>query len=220
MPNNDIRLVCFDIGGVLVRICRSWPEGCAAAGLPLREGAQAILDRELKSRRHLVRLYQTGKIQTEEYCLRVSETIEGKYTPREIRAIHDAWLKDEYQGLHDVIDAIHEAGYETACLSNINAEHWARMEKFGAFMRLTHHYGSHLIGHHKPDEAIYRHLEQELDLKGHHILFFDDLSENIEAARTRDWRAVQIDHAQPTDIQIVRSLIEHHVIEASGAPDV
>ena len=29
-------IVCFDIGGVLVRICRTWEEGCIAADVPLR----------------------------------------------------------------------------------------------------------------------------------------------------------------------------------------
>ena len=31
-----IRLVCFDLGGVLVKICRSWSDGCRAAGLDVR----------------------------------------------------------------------------------------------------------------------------------------------------------------------------------------
>ena len=29
-------VICFDLGGVLVRICRDWNEGCAAAGIDPR----------------------------------------------------------------------------------------------------------------------------------------------------------------------------------------
>ena len=30
---NSISLVCFDLGGVVLRICQSWAEGCVVAGL-------------------------------------------------------------------------------------------------------------------------------------------------------------------------------------------
>ena len=29
-------VICFDLGGVLVRICRDWNEGCVAAGIEPR----------------------------------------------------------------------------------------------------------------------------------------------------------------------------------------
>ena len=32
---SQVRIVCFDWGGVILRHCRSWQEGCAAAGLPV-----------------------------------------------------------------------------------------------------------------------------------------------------------------------------------------
>ncbi len=32
----SIQLVCFDVGGVVVRICHTWAEGCAAAGITPR----------------------------------------------------------------------------------------------------------------------------------------------------------------------------------------
>ena len=213
MSKSDIHLICFDIGGVLVKICRSWVEGCTAAGLPLRKGVRILLEQKKATRGQLVRLYQTGQITTDEYCDRVSQAIENTYSPQEIRDIHDAWLLDEYEGLLDVIDAIHDAGYETACLSNINAEHWNRMKSYPAVMRLKHRFGSHLIGHHKPDASIYLHLEEQLALEGHQILFYDDLLENIEAARTRGWNAVQIDHTQPTAQQIMDSLLKHDVLK-------
>lgn len=213
VPDCPIQLVCFDIGGVLVRICRSWEEGCRAAGLPLRDGAMLILKRELQARRRLVNLYQTGKMDIDEYCQRVSETIEGHYDPLEIRAIHDAWLLDEYEGMSDVIDAIHESGGKTAALSNINAVHWARLDEYPAVSRLHHRFGSHLIGHHKPEPEIYRVLESSLNVTGADILFFDDLLQNVEAARTIGWHAVHIDHDAPMVAQVRTSLIEHNVLK-------
>ncbi len=212
MTDASIRLVCFDIGGVLVRICRSWPEGCTAAGLPIRDGVQNILQRETRIRRELVRLYQTNRIDTDTYCRRVSEAFDDLYRPDEIRAVHDAWLLGEYEGLTDIIDAIHDAGLETACLSNINHVHWRRMREYPAFMRLQHHFGSHEIGHHKPDPEIYEAMETSLGLAGSQILFFDDLEKNVEAAGNRGWHAVHVDHAAPMDVQITEALVEHGIL--------
>jgi len=213
MPDQAIRLVCFDLGGVIIRICRSWLEACLRAELPVREGIEELLQREIEARRELNVLHQTGRLDTPEYFQRVSATLDGLYSPDDIRAIHYAWLVGEYEGLTDVIDAIHDAGLETAALSNINPEHWQRMQKYPSVMRLQHRFGSHEIGFHKPDPKIYRALENNVNIRGSKILFFDDLEDNIAAARACGWNAVLIDHTSPTDVQIIRALQTYNLLE-------
>lgn len=215
MPDKAIRLVCFDLGGVVIRICRSWLEACRRARLPVREGIEELLQRKIETRRELNILHQTGRLDTPEYFRRVSATLDGLYSPDDIRAIHDAWLIGEYEGLTDVIDGIHDADLETAALSNINPEHWQRMQEFPAVMRLQHRFGSHELGLHKPDEAIYRALEENVNMRGSEILFFDDLQDNIAAARECGWNAVLIDHTSPTDVQIVNALQDYKLIANS-----
>ena len=55
------RVVCFDLGGVLVRICRSWDEACGHARLPYRlpelMGTEAFRLR----RREVVERYQVAQ---------------------------------------------------------------------------------------------------------------------------------------------------------------
>ncbi len=213
MPDQTIRLVCFDLGGVIIRICRSWLEACLRAELPVREGIEELLQREIETRRELNVLHQTGRLDTPEYFQRVSATLDGLYSPDDIRAIHYAWLVGEYEGLSDVIDAIHDAGLETAALSNINPEHWQRMQEYPSVMRLQHRFGSHEIGFHKPDPKIYRALENNVNIRGSEILFFDDLEDNIAAARACGWSAVLIDHTSPTDVQIIRALQTYNLLE-------
>jgi HAD superfamily hydrolase (TIGR01509 family) len=210
----DIRLICFDIGGVLVRICRTWPEACAAAGLPWREAIQAALTDTAERRRELVDHHQTGRMAIDPYCAAISEVIGGAYSAAEIRAIHDAWLLDAYEGVSGVVDALHDAGLPTACLSNTNDVHWARMNEFDAVARLRHRFASHLIGHHKPDAGIYEHFERAVGLPGAGaaIMFFDDREENVAAARERGWHAVQIDPDACTATQISRALEAHGVL--------
>ena len=80
--------------------------------------------------------------------------------------------------------------------------------------RLVHHlHASHLLGLLKPDEAIYRAFERASGFDGtdgrpEEILFFDDLEENVEAARACGWSSVRVDHTGDPAEQMRRELRE------------
>lgn len=205
-----VRLVCFDLGGVLVRICRTWAEGCTAACLPLRVDLTNGFP-HISGWEDLGRQFGCGKIDGECWASNASHLLNGVYSPQEIRAIHDAWLLGEYEGVSEIIDQLHDRGLATAALSNTNADHWARLPQYPAFARLHHRLASHELGLLKPDTAIYRALEDRLGFCGQEILFFDDLSDNIAAAQAVGWRAVQIDPHRRTDEQIMSALKSHGV---------
>jgi HAD superfamily hydrolase (TIGR01509 family) len=205
--------VCFDLGGVLIRICRSWQEGCVAAGLDLR-GALNAHDSIAGwyAPREVTDLYQTGRITCDQFATQLADAFGNHYSPDEIMRVHHAWMLGECAGVGAVIHRIHQAGLRTAALSNTNAAHWQRLPEFAAFASLQHRLASHELGLAKPDEAIYREAERRLGLSGSSILFFDDLSENIEAARTIGWRTAHIDHTGNTAQQIEAGLREHGVV--------
>ena len=195
-----IRLVCFDLGGVVIRICRSWAEGCAAAGLPVRD--PALWERVRLARQTLILQHQTGRIDGATFATRVSGLVAGLYSPAEILGIHNAWLLDEYEGVADVVARLHRTGVDTAALSNTSHGHWARMGDFPAVMRIRHHLPSHRLGLHKPDPMIYRRLEGLLGYRGREIIFFDDSPDNVTGARGVGWAAEVIDPAAAPATQI------------------
>ncbi len=207
---NQIRLVCFDLGGVVIRICRTWAEGCAAAGLEVRDPS---LWRQTRSARWaLIVQYQTGRIDGRTYAAQASALVDGLYSPSEILGIHHAWMQEEHEGVAELVDRLHDAGLDTAALSNTNPDHWARIVQYPAVMRIRHHLASHRLGLHKPDPSIYRRLEQQLGYSSPEILFFDDMAENVEAARAVGWHAEHIDpEASPRD-QITAALTTHGVL--------
>src|ERR1043165_9041430 len=82
---NNIKIVVFDLGGVIVRICRSWPEGCARAGLPVHEDWSDAAERE--KRQHLHAKYQTGEIECGEFFHAIAGTSRGVYSADDIRRI-------------------------------------------------------------------------------------------------------------------------------------
>jgi len=202
-------LVCFDLGGVVIRICRSWEEGCAAAGLPLRGVESRDATRHLRTA--AVVEFQTGRIDGDEFARRISAIVDGVYSPEEILAVHRAWILGEYPGITTTIDRIHAAGLDTAALSNTNDVHWSMLADSPALRRIRHPHASHLLRLHKPDPAIYRAFESLVGRSGAEILFFDDLPENIDAAQEVGWHAVRIDPHADTARQVVDALRSHGV---------
>jgi putative hydrolase of the HAD superfamily len=194
------RLVCLDLGGVVIRICRTWAEGCAAAGLPMRD--PDLWTATAPARRALNDQYQTGRIDGATFASQLSTVVGGLYTPSEIMGIHRAWLLDEYPGVAGLIGRLHQAGFSSAALSNTNHEHWTRIGDYPAVMRMQHLVASHQVGLHKPDPAIYRRLEAITGFTGSQIVFFDDTPENVDAAQAQGWRAGVIDPAASPAHQI------------------
>lgn len=189
------------------------------ANLEVRD-ARRFSDPALAARRkHFHHLHQTGQIACKAYFAAIAESTGGLYTADEVRCIHNAWTLDDYPGVVDLIKRLRRAGLRTACLSNTNQSHWSilhrgdgpRRERSTAVTSLHTHLASHLMGVAKPDEAIYRLAEESLGVAPDSLVFFDDLEENIAAARTRGWQAHQINHIADTAAQI-----EAH-LKAAGA---
>jgi FMN phosphatase YigB (HAD superfamily) len=217
-----VRIVCFDLGGVLVRTCNTWTEACCAAGLSSRRGGPSDLEFEEKLRT-LTALLDLGRISIDAWVEEVSLALGGAYSPREVRLAHDAISQEEHAGALALVEAIHDAGVATACLSNTNHSHWVRLvnhdgvhpltgaPEYPGVVRLEQHFASHILGVAKPDAAIYAEFERRTGLHGQDILFFDDRVENVEGARRRDWRAHRIEPHRDPIAQIREYLRDHQV---------
>lgn len=208
MDRPHVRCVCFDWGGVILAHCRTWPEACARAGLPVHTAA---IDPTLQDqRRALNHKYTLGLIGCDEFFAGLAGLCGGAYTPEQVRTIHHAWLTQEYEGVGALIDKLHWAGrVETGLLSNTCAAHWARHlpragrpADFPTIGRLRHKHASHLLGCAKPEVEAFRAFESLSKFRPQHILFFDDLPENVQAARNAGWHAERIDHTRETAPQI------------------
>jgi HAD superfamily hydrolase (TIGR01509 family) len=213
-----VTMVVFDLGGVVVRICRSWQEACRAAGVEHRVGMDDPLVQW--NRREVVKRFERGEIASEEFFARVAATTDGLYGPDEVRRVHSAWLIDEYPGVDALVDDLHRAGIETGILSNTNHTHWEIMgrrepeARYPTLWRTSHPHASHLLGLAKPDRAIYDEFARRSGRVGRtaSIIFFDDLQENVDAARAAGWRSERIDHTGDPASQMRAYLREHAVV--------
>ena len=100
-------LICFDLGGVLVRICRTWQEGCRAADVPLHmfTGDESH-DRKLDE---LISANQVGDLASEEFFQLMSNLHEGLWSPDEIGLVHESWILGPYPETAEFIEEIHAA---------------------------------------------------------------------------------------------------------------
>ncbi|MEO1130106.1 MAG: HAD-IA family hydrolase [Planctomycetota bacterium] len=207
------RIICFDLGGVVVRICRSWQEACDRAGIPTNGRTDPS---HLESCLHATMLYMAGQIDCEALWSSISEATGGDYAPDEVEAVHRVWVLDDYPGIADLIAQINASpALTSACLSNTNHAHWQPLVSGDApseaILRIEHKLVSHEMKAVKPQEQIYRDAERLLAAAPHELLFFDDTPENVEMARVLGWRAEHIDHAGDTAAQVTAHLKSHGV---------
>lgn len=217
---SEHRVVCFDLGGVIVRICRSWEEGCTRAGVALREHERFMLAEHASARAGHTDAHQRGELSIRDYCAAITRASASIYDEHEIDRVHAAWIIEEYPGVADLIDDLNRApGVRTACLSNTNEAHWNQMmghdprgPVIPALARIAHPIASHHARLIKPGEDFYRHFERRLGVRPESVIFFDDLEENIAAARMFGWDAHQVDHTGDTASQMRGILRERRVL--------
>lgn len=209
-PGPRPELVVFDLGGVLVRIARSWAQACASAGIDLRGDADAAST--WAAREPYIVAHETGRIGREAFCAGLAGATGSLYTPEEVGRVHDAVLLGEYAGIAAVFDAAERAGVPTAVLSNTNASHWdvqfptsGRSLRFPTLARVRHPHASHVLGARKPDREAFLALEAATG-RPRHVLFFDDLERNVAGARAAGWDAVLIDPLADPPAQMLAAL--------------
>lgn len=187
----EVKAVCFDLGGVLIRIHHDWEGAMRAAGLPVSAdrdygalGGFAEFD-----------LYQGGGIGTEEYLAALAAFLRVADTAKATRA-HMAILRDEYPGVAGVIEDLTARGVVCGCLSNTNSAHWETFfdgQRYSFGQKLTVRIGSHIERLSKPMPEVYRAFESAVGAAGGEVAYFDDGERNVAAARGLGWQAWRID---------------------------
>ena len=188
--------VCFDLGGVLVRIRGTWRLAAAKAGVEPQCPSGRL---EELGGFAAFEAFQGGELTLETYLPSLAAHL-GLKGVEEARRVHHAILAEPYPGTEELIAELHAHDVRTLCLSNTNAPHWDRMcgPEFPGIAALRHKFASHELKLQKPDLAIYEALERAAGLAPHEVVFFEDGPANIQGARARGWRAHLIDpHGDP-----------------------
>jgi len=187
VQTHQIRVVLFDLGGVLVEL----------SGIPTmlawmqnRVSAEELMRMWLAS--PTVRAFETGKLAPEMFADQL--IVELALPVARERLLHEVslWPQGRFPGALDLVGRIPRR-YRRATLSNTNMLHWPKLMNE---MRLNgvfdHHFASHLTGKIKPDEEAFHHVTQTLDCRADEVLFLDDNQLNIDGAKRAGMNAVQV----------------------------
>ena len=191
MPKSRVEFVCFDLGGVLVRLATGWEDACRRANVSLNHHDPAAWQRH----RELLARYETGEFDEAGYLARLPECLPGVTADTVCRAF-DAFLLGPYPGVEELLLALRATdGVVTGCLSNTNQRHWRTLTRhadYAPLRHLRHRFASHETRAMKPARDAYRHVERATGFRADQILFFDDKTENVDAARAVGWHAEHV----------------------------
>jgi putative hydrolase of the HAD superfamily len=207
------RLVVFDLGRVLVRICDGWQHAFERAGVTLPAD---VLDAPTRARLlDGVKRIETGHTPVSAFCEEIAGHL--NLSCDVVTKMWEGYTLGPFEGADQLLADLHAAGHTTACLSNTNSEHWRVLtdpaDPHGQVVnRLHHRFASHLVRARKPDPEIYAHVEQTTGFQPSQITFFDDLAENIEAAQARGWRSFLIERCDNPIPTLRKYLAEDNVI--------
>jgi putative hydrolase of the HAD superfamily len=186
VQGNQIRIVLFDVGGVLVELTGV---PTMLAWMDNRVSREELWRMWLTS--PVVRAFETGRSTPELFA---DQLIAEMNLPVKIDRLLEEftrWSLHLLPGALDLVGRIPQQ-YTRATLCNSNSLHWPLLMKD---MRLAeafdHHFASHLIGKIKPDEDAFHHVTGALRCAPREVLFLDDNQINIEAATRVGMRAVQ-----------------------------
>jgi HAD superfamily hydrolase (TIGR01509 family) len=139
----------------------------------------------------LVRGFETGASSEAAFAEAVVQRYDLDLAPLEfLAAFHDAAV-GFYEGALGLVAELRER-HSVRSLSNTNPLQWSKvLGDLGPRDPFHAHHPSHLSGFHKPDPRAFQAISTVL-AAGTTCHFFDDRSENVEAARKFGWRAQRV----------------------------
>jgi HAD superfamily hydrolase (TIGR01509 family) len=171
-------VILFDVGGVLVEL----------TGLPVflswlgdRVTPDEGLTLWLTS--PTVRAFETGKLEPDAFAELLIKEMNLSLTKEQLLGGFGDWARSVLPGAIELIRRIPRS-YTLATLSNSNAVHWPQLMSHPELLRpFQHHFVSYLTGKIKPDEEAFHNVLASIGCAAREVLFLDDSSVNVLAAR-------------------------------------
>lgn len=174
--DNDIKVVLFDLGRVLMNIdFDAFPRG-----LGLDEDQRQQYD-QLKIQQ-TVRQYETGTLSTDKFFETLHSLFHGDFSKENIHEAFDAIIQTDNREIISFVKSVRQH-YRIAVLSNTCASHWEKVKKTSSVISLFPEvFTSFQLGAMKPDRIVFEKVCSSLNILPHEAVFIDDLIENVDGA--------------------------------------
>ena len=195
--NSKIKAIMFDMGNVLIffdakRSSKAFSE---AVGVPEDKIWQTFFVSELE------RIYTRGEISSEEFYQKVSEHFPKKI---DFTTFTHLWndIFTENSEMSDLLKRL-KKHYPLYLISNTNDLHFEYVRtKFPVVQHFEKCFPSHVVGHRKPDKAMFEHVLREIKLKPEETIFVDDVAEFVESAKSLGIHGVQFTSRQDLEKEL------------------
>ncbi len=186
MKKNKYTTVVFDLGNVLI----NFDHNLWVVNLNKIENGIGTKMRDFyKKNMHIARDYESGKISDNEFIALNLKLLDYKVSEEEFCRIFSN-IFTESNEVTNLLPKL-KKNYSLVLLSNTSNihkkygwEHYAFLKNFDHFVL------SHEIGAIKPDEKIYKAVEDFTNQLPETHIFIDDILENIEAAKKMGWDGI------------------------------
>jgi putative hydrolase of the HAD superfamily len=194
-----IDVLLFDLGGVLVEF--SGVRDLAAL-LPGRPSESEVMDRW--SRCLHSEQFSLGKLSQREFGERFVQDWSIDLSPENFLREFRSWSRGLFPGAEELLASLRPR-FRLAALSNSNELHWERNSiDLGIIDLFEVAISSHQIGMCKPDPAIYFATLDRLGISPDAVMFFDDVSANVDAASALGIHAFQVDGVEGVRARLIR----------------
>lgn len=201
--------IVFDLGNVLIeldnaRYAGGWPNDIGAN----HEDFEAWVAGE-----RLWYAYETGAVSTADFMGQLTQRL--GLSPKLVTEYWNSLLVGLLPGVVETLEVLRKR-YPLYILSNTNETHieWVRDHLsnlgYGDYETrwFEHAFYSYEMGSVKPEPSIYRQAQVRIGRPPEQLLFIDDRSENVEAARAAGWQAVELVIGQPLKEALKALLLE------------
>jgi len=191
---DGLKLICFDLGGVVVRLKSGVAAELQAICPPHRQATLSAALRDDFTHEQtsfsLNEEYQRGLLTTENYLAKVLANFEGSISAAKLREKFLSVIAGEYAESVSLLAKLAK-NYRLACYSNTHDLHWQHMlERFSWMRHFELPLASHLTGIAKPHADSFAAVCRTSKLLASECLFVDDRTVNIEGAVKYGMRAV------------------------------
>lgn len=195
MASRPVHALLFDLGGVLIeldfeRMYRAWARHSPLS--PEEIAARFSVDSAYE--RH-----ERGEINAADYFEHLRRLLQLKASDREVAEGWNALFVGPIEESLALVRRLRTT-IPCFCFTNTNPTHqrtWSsRYPELGSLFEEI--FASSSIGLRKPDERAFRTVAERMGVEPTRILFFDDLAQNVDAARAVGMQAVTV--RSPRDI--------------------
>ncbi len=173
----DIRVVLFDMGGVVVRLQAVDIMHELTCGSMTRE---EVYNRLINSA--AVRRLETGKYGINDFAADIINDFSLKLSPEAFLREFEYFVKEPIEEAVSAIKAI-PPEFITAVFSNTSRFHWESLcGRYNIDKLFNQHFLSYKMGMIKPDRNAFAYVIGELGCRPEEICFFDDTRANVDMA--------------------------------------